>query len=494
MRTVRRMPGGAWVLSAAALVLLALALPDAAEAQWATSGNNINSTNSGNVGVGPATPEQKLDVDGYLQVHNRTTGHGAFFIRGSSSNHYAYLNFGPGTGYGWQIGKDVGAGTLASPYGLYFYDFTSGATRLAVSTAGNVGIGTTSPAYRLHIAGDNTLAGGYPVIKLQNTQAGGRSWWLYAGAWGVPGALGIYDETAGHYRMFFDEAGNLGVGTTSPSGRLHVVKDSAHNDGSSGALLLRSGASANKGVYAGYDNGIDAGFLQAIDQGVAYKSFLLNPSGGNVGVGLTGTGNARLNVMGADSTAANYSLFVQNGSSSPLLGVRNDGNVGIGTATPAAKLDVAGGINATGTIKGGSIEAKYQDVAEWVPSTQKLSAGTVVTLDPGRSNQVLASTRPYDTGVAGVVSAQPGIALGEAGEGKVLVATTGRVRVRVDATRGPVRIGDLLVTGDREGVAMRSEPVSIGGRPFHSPGTIIGKALEPLDKGVGDILVLLSLQ
>ena len=64
---------------------------------------------------------------------------------------------------------------------------------------------------------------------------------------------------------------------------------------------------------------------------------------------------------------------------------------------------------------------------------------------------------------------------------------------RVDA-RSPIRIGDLVVTSDVEGVAMRSEPVSIGGRQFHAPGTIIGKALEPLEKGTGEILILLSLQ
>jgi hypothetical protein len=50
------------------------------------------------------------------------------------------------------------------------------------------------------------------------------------------------------------------------------------------------------------------------------------------------------------------------------------------------------------------------------------------------------------------------------------------------------------VTSDVEGVAMRSEPVEIGGRKMHAPGTIIGKALEPLASGTGEILVLLSLQ
>jgi hypothetical protein len=165
------------------------------------------------------------------------------------------------------------------------------------------------------------------------------------------------------------------------------------------------------------------------------------------------------------------------------------GNVGIGTTAPTSKLHVVGDITVTGNIN-----AKYQDVAEWVPSTQKLNAGTVVILDQQKSNQVLASISAYDTSVAGVVSAQPGITLGEAGEGKVLVATTGRVKVRVDATRAAVKIGDLLVTSDVAGVAMKSEPLEIGGRKMHAPGTIIGKALEPLEKGTGEILVLLSLQ
>jgi hypothetical protein len=93
-----------------------------------------------------------------------------------------------------------------------------------------------------------------------------------------------------------------------------------------------------------------------------------------------------------------------------------------------------------------------------------------------------------------VISARPGIALGEWGGNKVLVATTGRVKVRVDATRAPVHVGDLLVTSDVAGMAMKSVPVEVGGVQLHRPGTLVGKALEPLDKGVGEILVLLSLQ
>jgi hypothetical protein len=75
-----------------------------------------------------------------------------------------------------------------------------------------------------------------------------------------------------------------------------------------------------------------------------------------------------------------------------------------------------------------------------------------------------------------------------------MIATTGRVRIKVDATRAPIRVGDLLVTSGTPGFAMRSEPLDLGGTPIHRPGTLIGKALQPLEKGVGEILALLSLQ
>jgi hypothetical protein len=93
-----------------------------------------------------------------------------------------------------------------------------------------------------------------------------------------------------------------------------------------------------------------------------------------------------------------------------------------------------------------------------------------------------------------VISPQPGITLGERGEGRVLVAASGRVRVKVDASNGPIKIGDLLVTSGKEGFAMKSVPVEFGGVRMHRPGTLIGKALEPLAQGTGEILVLLSLQ
>lgn len=251
-----------------------------------------------------------------------------------------------------------------------------------------------------------------------------------------------------------------------------------------------------------------------------------NTNSGNVGINTSnpttrlhlfepaGNGvSARFTIQDADSSAGfnliswnrNWSFVSDNspadGLSISSLGGANffigySGNVGIGTTSPGAfQLHVVGSGKITGDLNvTGVVNAKYQDLAEWVESSQELQPGTVVVLDSERSNQVIAATQAYDSRVAGVISLKPGIALGEQGEGRVLVATTGRVKVKVDATSGPIQIGDLLVTSDRNGYAMKSLPVDIGGLRIHRPGTLIGKALEPLAQGSGEILVLLSLQ
>jgi hypothetical protein len=279
----------------------------------------------------------------------------------------------------------------------------------------------------------------------------------------------VHITTNGSIRMSVDGSGNVGIGTASPAVPLHV-------------------SSASLGQRITFTDTSSFGGLVIYEGSTQKANFTF--TGSASGSSYIGGANA-LQIWNASGPI----IIGTNGTE--RLRIDGSGNVGIGTTSPASgyKLDVNGHANVTGNLNvTGNIAAKYQDVAEWVPSSEQVPAGTVVVLDSTKSNQVVSSSEAYDTRVAGVVSEQPGIALGESGQGKVLVATTGRVLVKVDASRGPIHIGDLLVTSDVPGLAMKSAPVNLGDVQLHRPGTLIGKALEPLEKGSGKILVLLSLQ
>lgn len=310
-------------------------------------------------------------------------------------------------------------------------------------------------------------------------------------------------------------SGFVGIGTTTPATQLDVT-DAVY----AGARITGVGqqvsvlrAGYNPFYYSEIASYIPAGapgvdsigwkirpYYYASPTGGRFDAVTITPTG-KVGIGIDPT--ALLQLAPPAGTAgfaqsANGTFTVDApGVAGGRLAILEDGRVGIGIGNmnPDARLQVAGTGHFTGNVTvDGIIYAKYQDVAEWVPSDGTLPAGTVVVLNRLKTNAVAPSAKAYDTAVAGVVSDQPGVLLGVAGDNKAKIATTGRVKVRVDARTHAVNIGDLLVTSDRAGMAMKSEPLDLGGVKIHRPGTLIGKALEPLASGEGEILVLLSLQ
>ena len=68
----------------------------------------------------------------------------------------------------------------------------------------------------------------------------------------------------------------------------------------------------------------------------------------NLAIGLMGPITARLQIQGAGTTSATSSLNVTDAAGTPLLFVRDDGRVGIGTASPGAALEVVGDIRLGG--------------------------------------------------------------------------------------------------------------------------------------------------
>ena len=276
---------------------------------------------------------------------------------------------------------------------------------------------------------------------------------------------------------------SVGVGTSSAQASLDVggwvgkpgnlFGALASIGGVSGGDVFFGNSGANVGRFRMASNA-NQGFFQ-------WNLYYANLGGGNFAYRST------------DTTKPSYE-FDMNSVFDSIAFRRYAPTAGTPTGVDLVTISAAGNLTALGTISGANVVATYQDVAEWVPSTTDLTPGTVVVLNPEKNNEVMISGAEYDTAVAGVVSAQPGLILGVAGSAKEMVATTGRVKVRVDATSAPIAVGDLLVTSSKPGMAMKSQPVKMQGRSFHQPGTIIGKALEPLKEGQGEILVLLSMQ
>jgi hypothetical protein len=100
------------------------------------------------------------------------------------------------------------------------------------------------------------------------------------------------------------------------------------------------------------------------------------------------------------------------------------------------------------------------------------------------------STQSFQASVVGVYSTKPGFVGGAANggdqTGKVPLAITGIVPVKVNAENGAIHPGDLLVASATPGYAMRA-----GDNPPN--GTVLGKALGSLESGTGVIQVLVML-
>jgi hypothetical protein len=361
---------------------------------------------------------------------------------------------------------------------------------------GNIGIGMTNPSYQLDVydAGNHAYA-------TRSLAAGGSSWAGFfnnfsgaggslaasGGVYGTTnvgggGSVGVFGEaTNGGIGGYFTSTagaalvtgnGNVGMGTTSPSYKLDVYDPGNH------AYVTRSLA-AGGNSWAGFFKNFSGG------------GGSLGTSGGIYGTTNVGGGTS-VGVYGEATNGGIGGYFTSTGGAALVTG---SGNVGIGTTAPTSRLHVVGAAKITGDVSvDGNIAAKYQDVAEWVEAESSLAPGTVVVIDPENNRRVRASGSAYDIAVVGAVSPQPGLILGEAGPNKVMVSQSGRVRIKVDASYGPIRPGDLLVTSPTPGHAMRSEAVQVGGTSIHRPGTLLGKALESWSDGQGEILVLLTLQ
>ncbi len=425
--------------------------------------------NVGNVGVGITTP------DTMLHVHRSSAGAvtanaESVAVLERAGNAYLSILTPNASERGVLFGQqsDNAAGGIiynnpATSNGLQFR--TAGnVTRMVINSQGSVGIGTTNPAAPLELA--------FGARSLQFRNDGG----LVPGLnlTGTSGNLGIL-RIRNKIEMFPNDAGTTAasIDVRAANGAVNILLDGAAGNIDANGAVRVDGANTNIGTTAG---------------GV------LRFGGGGSGELIASKRNAGGNQYGIDFYTGHNNR----------LAITNTGNVGIGTTTPAARLDVNGRTRTKSLeIVGGADLAEAFEIRKATCANpngdpnESIEPGTVVVIDPDNPGSLKVSEQAADPKVAGVVSGAKGLAPGMVlraentphVDGATLVAMTGRVWCLCDAEFGAIAPGDLLTTSRTPGHAMRVADDAAIPR-----GAIIGKAMTPLAGGRGLVLVLVNLQ
>jgi len=186
------------------IVVLAFFGLNEAVGQWATNGTNIYNTNSGWVGIGTNSPVSllhaaKFEVEPKITIQNYGDIGGATF-RMVDNLSGADWKFKAKSNGGFKIRDN------ANGLDVITIDPNSAANCIYISSLGNVGIGTTTPADKFHVEGDLMMHTSYPFITLDNTSASGNAGLLFEANGAYRGWL-YYNDASDHL-LINAESGN----------------------------------------------------------------------------------------------------------------------------------------------------------------------------------------------------------------------------------------------------------------------------------------------
>ncbi len=255
-----------------------------------------------------------------------------------------------------------------------------GTNIMTMLSNGNVGIGTTTPTEELEVRSDQN---GPTIIRVSNssTAANARMKVSFFDGTAEQAHFGmrpsddamfitnkvsgpLYLETNDTTRFTITSSGNIGIGTTTPLGMMHILKN--QNAGTDWIIdNPNAGAAAMSRLIVGQDP------MSSPWRGAAFEYYssgftpngALKPEQSSI---ITWSGTTNGLVLGTAGASAPI-VFATGASITERMRILATGNVGIGTTNPGYKLDVSGDLRITGTPyrTGG-------DIAWQVPSDARL--------------------------------------------------------------------------------------------------------------------------
>ena len=418
----------------------------AASNGWTINGNDLYKTiTGGNVGIGTTGPNAKLEI----QTTSSGTVANSLFLGNSGSGTWAgdgtKLTFGASSAIGTDnyTSRIIGYTNYAVNYGSRLYLQTHSATSnvwntgMMLDESGNVGIGTTAPSQKLDVysiialQGKLAFDGGDTWLRLNNSNAFSAG--IYAGS-GVLRTDGEFQVGSNGSTFVVKGSGNVGVGTTAPVAKLHVISDVASQGPLTNFVVESSVGNANFAIkslgtanyayqtfYQGSTGKMEMGITPTnadfyinpnVQVGATGAALYIQKASGNVGIGTTAPGY-KLQINGSSSQGdildlygdptKGAQIYYNRGSSyqwregvggdgltptsyfgiedaavgaARLVIAHTTGNVGIGQTNPAAKLDVTGSINSTGTVNGTGLCIAGDCRASWAAAGSYWAAGT----------------------------------------------------------------------------------------------------------------------
>ena len=335
-----------------------------------------------------------------------------------------------------------GAGTNGSP-GTPAVSFNGSApvNSLVIDSTGKVGLGTNTPAAPLHLMAESS-ADGALIQRWGYVQADINNYYLTLKTGVTPGVVkynfSMRNNSTDYNDVLVLDRGNVGIGTTSPGQALHVLGKGRFQEAASSGAIAFIGADATAAYF-------DTGTYGAV-QPIAFR--------------LEGTEKARIDssgtfrVKGAGTAGTTDAVQLNGSAPSDSLIINGSGNVGLGTSSPGAKLDIAslGGASGVpaaifradaGTGNSGGL-ALYNSSTDVNERNWYIAANTYAFGDFAIRQGSAQGTNPAATGdVRFYISREGNVGIGTTSPGEKLhVVTSSNKDVRIaDASHNTLTTG-----------------------------------------------------